>query len=191
MGCPVEERRERKGKQPRSQEIWSLPTVHCTQCKCLCRPLWPLHVAWATHPSIYPQLGRKEIVDIQGLWIAHGLTVTLVTSSLEIPDGYRHRYIPCIHQPYILVPVPFFKHYKLRRARRFHEKRFAIYKLILTRKLNLWLVSILPSLDSSNIKYHKPLATFPLNNSLLSMRFRILTFLKNPYISQLIAKGVL
>lgn len=189
MTWTVQWRKEGKGKQPGSQEISALPTVHCTQCKCLCRPPWALHIAQATHPSIYPQLGRKEIVVIQRLWIPHGLTVTLVIGSLEIHDGYFNLQT-CIYPLHLSTIHPstntFFRHQKLRRAGWFHDKRFAIYKLIL-----IWLVSIIPSLDFSNTKYHKPLATFPLSNSLLSMRFRILTFLKNPHISQLIAKCVL
>lgn len=135
MTWTVQWRKEGKGKQPGSQEISTLPTVHCTQCKCLCRPPWALHIAQATHPSIYPQLGRKEIVVIQRLWIPHGLTVTLVIGSLEIHDGYFNLQT-CIYPLHLSTIHPstntFFRHQKLRRAGWFHDKRFAIYKLILS-----------------------------------------------------------
>lgn len=191
MTQAVQWRKEGKGKQSGSQEISSLPTVHCAQCKCLCRPPWPLHVVWATHPSTYPQLGRKE----QRLWIPHGLTVTLVMGSLEIHDGYfkLQTWIDPLHSSTIHPSAnTFFRHHKLRRARWFQDKRFAIYKLTLTKKLNLWLCQyyLIPwffkhkiSQTTSNI--------FSKQFGLLSMRFRILTFLKNPHISQLIPKSVL
>lgn len=152
-GSPVEEWR-----WSRRQKISSLPTIYCTQYKCLCGPLW---MRKTLHPSTYAQLGNKG----QGSWFPHNITVTLVIiGTLKIHSSYfklqTQKYQ--LHSP--TAPPSsnsLFRRHKLRRD------RFDTYKLILTKRFNLWLVNIIPS--PWFFKYKIPQITsnsmFPLNNT--------------------------